>query len=105
MVVGFIGLGRMGELMSANLQRAGFRLRTWDKAKTGNCASARDAATGADVLITMLPDGKAVAHAVLAALPGLRRGKEMKAFRERARRGEAIPAEEMTLGMMCFGRL
>jgi len=74
MVVGFIGLGRMGELMSANLQRAGFRLRTWDKAKKGNCASARDAATGADVLITMLPDGKAVEHAVMAALPGLRRG-------------------------------
>jgi hypothetical protein len=29
----------------------------------------------------------------------------MKAFRERRRRGEAIPAEEMTLGMKCFGRL
>jgi len=72
MVVGFIGLGRMGSLMSVNLQRAGFRLRTWDKAKKGNCASARDAATGADVLITMLPDGKAVEHAVMAALPGLR---------------------------------
>jgi len=74
MVVGFIGLGRMGELMSANLARAGFTLRTWDKAKKGSCSSARDAASGADVLITMVPDGKAVAEAVLAALPGLKRG-------------------------------
>lgn len=72
--VAFIGLGRMGELMAANLQRAGFLLRTWDKAKKGNCASARAAASGADILITMVPDGKAVEHAVLAALPGLRRG-------------------------------
>jgi len=74
MVVGFIGLGRMGELMSANLARAGFQVQTWDKAKQGNRASARDAAAGAEVLITMVPDGKAVAHAVTAALPGLRRG-------------------------------
>jgi 3-hydroxyisobutyrate dehydrogenase len=72
--VAFIGLGRMGELMAANLGRAGFALRTWDKAGKGNCASAREAAAGADVLITMVPDGKAVAHAVSAALPGLRRG-------------------------------
>jgi 3-hydroxyisobutyrate dehydrogenase len=74
MVVGFIGLGRMGELMSANLERAGFRLQTWDKAKRANRASARDAAAGADVLITMVPDGRAVAEAVTAALPGLKRG-------------------------------
>ncbi|HET9736020.1 MAG TPA: NAD(P)-dependent oxidoreductase [Burkholderiales bacterium] len=74
MVVGFIGLGRMGELMSANLTRAGFALQTWDKAKPGNRASARAAATGADVLITMVPDGRAVAAAVKAALPGLKRG-------------------------------
>jgi 3-hydroxyisobutyrate dehydrogenase len=74
MVVGFIGLGRMGELMSANLARAGFQLQTWDKVKPGNRASAREAAAGADVLITMVPDGKAVESAVTAALPGLKRG-------------------------------
>ena len=73
MVIGFIGLGRMGELMSANLARAGFALQTWDKAKPGNRASAREAASGADVLITMVPDGKAVESAVTAALPGLKR--------------------------------
>lgn len=74
MRVGFIGLGRMGELMSASLERAGLQVQTWDKAKKGNRSSARDAAAGADVLIIMVPDGKAVAHAVMAALPGLRRG-------------------------------
>jgi 3-hydroxyisobutyrate dehydrogenase len=74
MVVGFIGLGRMGELMSANLERAGFQVQAWDKAEKGNRSSARDAAAGADVLITMVPDGKAVADAVMAALPGLKRG-------------------------------
>ena len=60
--------------MSANLARAGFQVQTWDKAKPGNRASAREAAAGADVLITMVPDGKAVADAVTAALPGLKRG-------------------------------
>jgi 3-hydroxyisobutyrate dehydrogenase len=74
MVVGFIGLGRMGSLMSAHLERAGFQVQTWDKVAQGNRASAREAAAGADVLVTMVPDGKAVAHAVAAALPGLKRG-------------------------------
>ncbi len=41
----------------------------------------------------------------MTALPGLRRGKDLKAFRERARRGEPISDAEMTLGMKCFGQL
>jgi AcrR family transcriptional regulator len=41
----------------------------------------------------------------MTALPRLKRGAEMKAFRERRRRGEPIPAEDITLGMQCFGRL
>lgn len=41
----------------------------------------------------------------MTALPQLRRDAKMKNFRERMRRGEAIPAEEITLGMMCFARL
>ena len=60
--------------MAANLEKAGFALRSFDVNGTGNCRSAREAATGADVLITMVPDGKAVRKAVLAALPGLRPG-------------------------------
>ena len=74
MIVGFLGLGLMGSLMTANLAKAGFRLRTYDPNGKGNCASEAEAARGADVLITMVPDGKAVRKALGAALPGLRRG-------------------------------
>jgi 3-hydroxyisobutyrate dehydrogenase len=72
--VAFIGLGLMGKLMNANLERGGYRTRTYDVNGKGNCRSAAEAARGADVLITMVPDGKAVRKAVTAALPGLRRG-------------------------------
>ena len=74
MKVGFIGLGLMGKLMSANLRKAGYTIQSFDVNGSGNCRSAREAATGAKVLITMVPDGKAVRHAVKAALPGLARG-------------------------------
>lgn len=74
MKVGFIGLGMMGSLMSANLARAGFDVKSFDVNGTGNCKSAKEAATHSQVLITMVPDGKAVRKAVLAALPGLAPG-------------------------------
>jgi 3-hydroxyisobutyrate dehydrogenase len=72
--VGFIGLGLMGRLMSANLVKAGFDVRSFDLNGSGNCRTAREAAERSAVLITMVPDGKAVRSAVLAALPGLSRG-------------------------------
>ena len=74
MKVGFIGLGMMGRLMSANLAKSGHTIQSFDVNGSGNCRSAREAATGAKVLITMVPDGKAVRKAVMAALPGLARG-------------------------------
>ncbi len=74
MRIGFIGLGLMGRLMAANLEKAGYSLQTFDLNGSGNCRSARQAATGAEILITMVPDGKAVRKAVLAALPGLATG-------------------------------
>lgn len=74
MRVGFIGLGLMGSLMSANLARGGFKVQSFDLNGKGNCRSAREAAEGTSVLITMVPDGKAVSKALLAALPGLRPG-------------------------------
>jgi 3-hydroxyisobutyrate dehydrogenase len=72
--VAFLGLGLMGRLMSANLARGGYRVRTYDPNGCGTCRSEAEAARGADVLITMVPDGRAVRAAVTAALPGLRRG-------------------------------
>jgi 3-hydroxyisobutyrate dehydrogenase len=70
--IAFIGLGQMGRPMSAHLEKAGFTLRSYDLNGRGNCASAAEAARGADVFLTMLPDGRAVREAVFAA--GLSRG-------------------------------
>jgi 3-hydroxyisobutyrate dehydrogenase len=63
----FIGLGNMGRPMAINLAKAGYHLRCYDlfeaarsaaqEAGLGVAASAQEAARGADVLITMLPDG------------------------------------------------
>ena len=41
----------------------------------------------------------------MTALPRLKRGASMKAFRDRLRRGEVIAPEELHPGMICFGRL
>ena len=73
MKVGFIGLGLMGSLMAARLRKAGFPLATYDKNGSGNRRTAREAAEGADILVTMVPDGVAVHQAVRAALPGLKK--------------------------------
>jgi len=64
----------MGAPMAANLARAGFSVRSFDVNGTGNRTSAREAAAGAQALITVLPDGDAVRDAVLEALPALAAG-------------------------------
>lgn len=64
----------MGTPMAANLARAGFAVQSFDSNGSGNRASAREAAQGADVLITMLPNGEIVREAVLDALPALSPG-------------------------------
>ena len=65
--VAFVGLGQMGRPMAANLEKAGFSLRSFDLKGGGNCTSAAQAAEGADVFLTMLPDGNAVRECVLGA--------------------------------------
>jgi 2-hydroxy-3-oxopropionate reductase len=72
--IAFLGLGLMGRPMALNLIKGGHRLRVWnrsaDKAATLVAAgavsknTAADAAEGADVVFTMLSDGRAV-HQVL----------------------------------------
>ena len=62
----------MGQPMAANLAREGFQVRSYDLRGNGSCGSIREAAEGAEALITMLPDGDAVREAVLEALPALR---------------------------------
>ena len=64
----------MGVPMAANLARAGYAVQSYDARGNGTHASVRHAAEGADVLITMLPDGDAVREVVLEALPALEPG-------------------------------
>jgi len=72
MKIGFIGLGNMGAPMAANLLKAGHQVVGFDTAARPDgmvmAASAGDAAQGADVVITMLPNGailRAVADQVI----------------------------------------
>ena len=70
MKIGFIGLGNMGSPMAANLAAAGHEVAGFDlvaDCPTGVCKAdtVTDAATGADVVITMLPNG-AILRAVAA---------------------------------------
>lgn len=86
-VVAFLGTGRMGGPMAANLARAGFRVRAWDRTASHAAALVKDGATaaaspaeavkGAQILITMLADGPATDQlwngpdGLTAAGPGL----------------------------------
>lgn len=69
MKIGFIGLGNMGAPMAANLVAAGHAVTGFDVAAAPEgltlAGSAAEAASGADVVITMLPNG-AILRAVAA---------------------------------------
>ena len=77
MKIGFIGLGNMGGPMAANLAAAGHEVTGFDMANVAidgvtMAASGAEAASGADVVITMLPNGqilRAVANEVVPAMP------------------------------------
>jgi len=85
--IAFLGTGRMGGPMAANLARAGFAVRAWNRTADRASALAEDgvipaasparAVDGAGILITMLADGPATEQlwheleGVLAANPGL----------------------------------
>ena len=86
-VIAFLGTGRMGGPMAANLARAGFRVQAWDRTASHAAALIKDGATaaaspaeavkGAGILITMLADGPAAdqvrngSDGLAAAGPGL----------------------------------
>jgi len=65
--VGFIGVGNMGSLMARNLIRAGHSLKVYDLSEEAvnfvvqsgakAASSVKDAATGVDFVVTMLPVG------------------------------------------------
>jgi 3-hydroxyisobutyrate dehydrogenase len=63
MKIGFFGLGNMGGPMAANLAKAGHDVAGYDPVGAtaegvARAATARQAADGQDVVITMLPNGK-----------------------------------------------
>jgi 3-hydroxyisobutyrate dehydrogenase len=70
MKIAFIGLGNMGGGMAANLVKAGHSVNAFDlapaaldRAKENGCATfnaVREAVTGVDAVVSMLPNGKIV---------------------------------------------
>lgn len=79
MKIGFIGLGNMGGPMAANLTRAGHAVTGFDTADVtidgvAQAASAEKAATGQDVVITMLPNGEILRAVADQVIPAMRPG-------------------------------
>ena len=79
MKIGFIGLGNMGAPMAANLAAAGHEVTGFDTAGvtiTGvlQAESAILAATGKDVVITMLPNGTILRSVAKEVIPVMRKG-------------------------------
>ena len=76
MKIGFIGLGNMGGPMAANLAAAGHSVTGYYNAAPAPdgvtmAKSAAEAATGADIVVTMLPNGpilRAVADEIVPAM-------------------------------------
>lgn len=71
--IGFIGLGNMGLRMANNLESKGNKLKVYDintsaatKLKATVCKSPKEVAENSSVIITMLPNSKAVREAVLS---------------------------------------
>lgn len=83
--VAFVGLGMMGRPMAGHLVRAGFTVRAADASKAAleafctehsgavACGSVAEAAKGAEILITMVPNGAIVRDVALSA--GLKAGQ------------------------------
>lgn len=77
--IAFIGLGTMGRPMAHHLQKAGYSLRLWARrpetyetdlkplidAGADGCSSPKDAATGANIIITMVTNTQDVANVLL----------------------------------------
>jgi 3-hydroxyisobutyrate dehydrogenase len=79
MKIGFIGLGNMGAPMAANLAAAGHTVTGFDPAGTtaagvGVAATGIQAATDADVVITMLPNGAILRSVAAELIPVMKAG-------------------------------
>ena len=79
MKIGFIGLGNMGGPMAANLAKAGHEVTGFDMAEVsiegvGMASSAPEAAKGAEVVITMLPNGDILRKVADEVIPAMDKG-------------------------------
>ncbi len=79
MKIGFIGLGNMGAPMAANLAKAGHEVFGFDVVAVEvegvtAVASEAEAATGVDVLITMLPNGDILRSVAAKVIPAMSAG-------------------------------
>ena len=79
MKVGFVGLGNMGAPMAANLAAAGHAVTGYDIAAAcpegvAPAGSGPAAARGAEVVITMLPDGAALRQVAAELIPAMEAG-------------------------------
>ncbi|MDB6180549.1 3-hydroxyisobutyrate dehydrogenase [Paracoccus fistulariae] len=79
MKIGFIGLGNMGAPMAANLAAAGHEVMGFDTAApcpdgVSTADSAAAAVKGADVVITMLPNGKILRAVADQIIPDMQPG-------------------------------
>ena len=79
MQIGFIGLGNMGRPMAENLAHAGHMVRGFDTVSVHAegveiMDSATAAATGADIVITMLPNGAILKSVAAQIIPDMRAG-------------------------------
>jgi 3-hydroxyisobutyrate dehydrogenase-like beta-hydroxyacid dehydrogenase len=84
--VAFLGLGIMGRPQAANVCRAGFDLTVWNRTRERAesfseehrgvevADSPAEAARGADVVISMVPDGPEVEEVLFAAADGMAEG-------------------------------
>ncbi len=79
LTIGFIGLGNMGAPMAVNLAKAGHTVIGFDTAGTTAegataASTAQEAAEGADVVITMLPNGAILRSVADQVIPAMKPG-------------------------------
>src|SRR6056297_3036502 len=79
MKIGFIGLGNMGGPMAANLAKAGHEVTGFDMAEVNidgvaMASSAAEAAKGAQVVISMLPNGDILRNVAAEVIPAMTKG-------------------------------
>lgn len=95
-IIGFVGIGAMGTPMAGNLAKAGYQLLVFDLDAERNAAlagehgvavapSLSELGAAANIIITMLPDGKAVRAALCGANDSFR-----DCILERAARGTLL---------------